>query len=57
MDEGGGGAYCDFGGLLRGCLLYGNHANAIGGGAVLSTNGRAKNCTIANNTAGVSGAG
>ena len=57
MEEGGGGAYCDFGGQLRGCLLYGNHADRIGGGAVLSTGGRAKSCTIVGNTAGLSGAG
>lgn len=57
MEEGGGGAYCDFGGRLRGCLLYGNHADRIGGGAVLSTGARAKSCTIVGNTAGLSGAG
>ncbi|MHC4982224.1 MAG: choice-of-anchor Q domain-containing protein [Planctomycetota bacterium] len=56
MEEGGGGAYCDFGGMLLNCLLYGNSAK-IGGGAVLSTNGRAKNCTIAGNTASRSGGG
>jgi hypothetical protein len=57
MEEGGGGAYCDFGGQLRGCVIYENHADRIGGGAVLSTNGRAKNCTITKNTSGLSGAG
>jgi hypothetical protein len=57
MEEGGGGAYCDFGGMLRGCLVYDNRAEKIGGGAVLSTNGRAKNCTFTSNTAGVSGSG
>ena len=57
MEEGGGGAYCDFGGQLRGCLITGNHAGKIGGGAVLSTNGRAKSCTIVENNAGLSGGG
>ena len=57
MEEGGGGAYCDFGGQLRNCLIINNHANKIGGGAVLSTNGRAKSCTIVGNTAGRSGGG
>jgi hypothetical protein len=57
MQEGGGGAFCDFGGQLRNCLVYGNHANAIGGGAVLSTGGAARNCTFTANTAGASGGG
>ncbi|MCH8922499.1 MAG: hypothetical protein IIA67_05055 [Planctomycetes bacterium] len=57
MEEGGGGAYCDFGGQLRGCVFYKNHADKIGGGAVLSTGARAKNCTFVANTAGISGGG
>jgi hypothetical protein len=57
MEEGGGGAYCDFGGQLRNSLITGNHGGKIGGGAVLSTNGRAKSCTIFGNTAGASGGG
>jgi hypothetical protein len=57
MEEGGGGAYCDFGGRLRGCVFYKNHADKIGGGAVLSTGARAKNCTFVANTAGISGGG
>ena len=57
MQEGGGGAFLDFGGMLVGCLIYGNSAGAIGGGAVLSTNGSVRNCTIVGNTAGRSGGG
>lgn len=57
MEEGGGGAFCDFGGRLQGCLIYGNHADRIGGGAILSTGARARNCTFVGNTAALRGAG
>jgi hypothetical protein len=57
MEEGGGGAFCDFGGRLQGCLITGNHADRIGGGAILSTGARARNCTIVANTAVLRGAG
>lgn len=57
MEEGGGGAYCDFGGMLRSCLVIANKADKIGGGAVLSTGGNARNCTFVNNSTGVSGGG
>jgi hypothetical protein len=56
MEEGGGGAYCDFGARLLNCLIYRNHAK-IGGGAVLSTAASAHHCTITENTADVSGGG
>jgi len=57
MEEGGGGAYCDFGALLRNCLIYGNTADKIGGGVVLSTGARVKSCTIVANSAGLRGGG
>jgi len=56
MDEGGGGAYCDFGGQLRNCLITGNSA-PIGGGAVLSQGGNIRNCTVVGNSASMSGGG
>jgi len=57
MQEGGGGAFCDFGGRLVNCVITGNHSNVMGGGAVLSTGGNARNCTFVGNTAGASGGG
>lgn len=53
---GGAGVYMGAGGILRGCLIYANTANAYGGG-VYQSGGLVESCTITRNYATTGGGG
>jgi hypothetical protein len=53
--QGGGGVFCEGGGVVSNCWIFGNSANKLGGGADVS--GTLNNCLLAGNTANHSGGG